>query len=183
MAANRRTLILAGVLVATVAGAAWIWFGGADSTAPSSAPGRVAGNAPRATPAQGTDPGLVDVNLEALTSPRPALEEGGRNPFRFQTRTTPVAAAPRSEATPTVALTPAVSNGPPPPPPISLKFIGIVEKGGTKIAVLSGAGYTLTAQEGQSVDGRYRILKIGVESLDISYLDGRGRQTIRLTGQ
>jgi hypothetical protein len=33
------------------------------------------------------------------------------------------------------------------------------------------------------IDGRFRILSIGTESLDIAYADGRGRQTLRLTGQ
>jgi hypothetical protein len=33
------------------------------------------------------------------------------------------------------------------------------------------------------IEGRYKILRIGVESLDIAYLDGTGRRTIRLSGQ
>ena len=37
-------------------------------------------------------------------------------------------------------------------------------------------------EEGDIIEGRYRILKIGVESIELAYLDGRGRQTIRLTG-
>jgi hypothetical protein len=80
----------------------------------------------------------------------------------------------------------AAPSGPPPPPPIPLKFIGVVEKGeGLKWAVLSvgdGRG-PLHGKEGDIIDGRYRILKIGTESIDMAYLDGRGRQTIRLTGQ
>ncbi len=36
--------------------------------------------------------------------------------------------------------------------------------------------------EGDTVLGQYRILRIGAESIEMSYLDGRGRQTIRLTG-
>ena len=38
-------------------------------------------------------------------------------------------------------------------------------------------------KEGDIIDGRYRILKIGTESIEMAYVDGRGRQTIRLTGQ
>ena len=38
-------------------------------------------------------------------------------------------------------------------------------------------------KEGDIIDGRYRILKIGTESIEMAYPDGRGRQTIRLTGQ
>ena len=38
-------------------------------------------------------------------------------------------------------------------------------------------------REGEVIEGRYRIVKIGVESIELAYLDGRGRQTIRQTGQ
>jgi hypothetical protein len=65
-----------------------------------------------------------------------------------------------------------------------LKFIGTVKREGKPtIAVLSdGQGLPLYGVEGGTVGGRYRILRIGVESIEMSYLDGRGRQTIRLTG-
>ena len=78
--------------------------------------------------------------------------------------------------------------GPPPPPPlppIPLKFIGIVEAPthGEKIAVLSdGRNAPFYGTEGAIIEGRYRILKIGAESIELAYADGRGRQTIRLTG-
>ena len=53
-----------------------------------------------------------------------------------------------------------------------------------RVAILSDArGGVFYGREGEIVEGRYRILKIGVESIDIAYLDGRGRQTIRHTGQ
>ena len=45
-----------------------------------------------------------------------------------------------------------------------------------------GLGQPQTGTEGQVVFGKYRILKIGVESIEMAYLDGRGRQTIRLSG-
>jgi hypothetical protein len=66
-----------------------------------------------------------------------------------------------------------------------LKFIGKMEpKGQPKIALLSdGQGHTITGREGDAIEGRYRILRIGVESIEMAYLDGRGRQTIRLGGQ
>ena len=53
-----------------------------------------------------------------------------------------------------------------------------------KIAVLSDSkGLVVHGSEGTIIDGRFRILSIGTESLDIAYADGRGRQTLRLTGQ
>ena len=75
--------------------------------------------------------------------------------------------------------------GPPPPPPITLKFIGIIDAGQSKkvVAVLSdGRGAPVYGSEGETVLGQYRILRIGTESIEMSYLDGRGRQTIRFTG-
>jgi hypothetical protein len=80
-----------------------------------------------------------------------------------------------------------VPSGPPPPPalpPIALKFIGVLETANTqKIAVLTdGRGAPLYGKEGDTVLGQYKILHIGVESIEMAYLDGRGRQTIRLSG-
>jgi len=75
--------------------------------------------------------------------------------------------------------------GPAPPPPIALKFIGTVETPGQsakKIAVLSDGRNVFHGREGDIIEGRFRILRIGAESIEMAYLDGRGRQTIRLTG-
>jgi len=70
-----------------------------------------------------------------------------------------------------------------PPPPITLKFIGTIEAPGVgKLAALSDGKFVYRGREGDIIEGRYRIVKIGVESIVMEYLDGRGRQTIRLTG-
>jgi hypothetical protein len=65
-----------------------------------------------------------------------------------------------------------------------LKFIGVLETANTqKIAVLSdGRGAPVYGKEGDTILGQYKILHIGVESIEMAYLDGRGRQTIRLSG-
>jgi hypothetical protein len=87
---------------------------------------------------------------------------------------------------PIVATPPPVPTGPPPPPPpppITLKFVGTVEGSGGKIAMLvDQSGHPESGREGEIIGGRYRILKIGVESLEIAYLDGTGRRTLRLGG-
>ena len=36
--------------------------------------------------------------------------------------------------------------------------------------------------EGDIIEGRYRIVRIGVESIELAWVDGRGQQTIRLSG-
>ena len=53
-----------------------------------------------------------------------------------------------------------------------------------KVAILSdSAGHVFTGYEGgPAIEGRYRILKVGAESVEMSYLDGRGRTTLRLSG-
>jgi len=76
-----------------------------------------------------------------------------------------------------------VPAGPPPPPPITVKFIGVVSRRDVgKVAVLSDGKNVYYGREGEIVDGRWRIVVIGEESLQIEYVDGRGRQTVRLTG-
>lgn len=41
----------------------------------------------------------------------------------------------------------------------------------------------MQGREGDIIEGRYRVLKVGLDTLEIAYADGRGRQTLRLSGQ
>jgi hypothetical protein len=121
------------------------------------------------------------VRLDALAAARsqPPPEPGGRNLFQFQPKLPPPGTP---GARPAVPAVPVVL--PPPPPPILVKFIGIVQTPDKKLAVLSDVSThdVFYGREGDIIDGRYRILRIGVESIEMAYVDGRGRQTIRLTG-
>jgi hypothetical protein len=59
----------------------------------------------------------------------------------------------------------------------------VIESAGAgKIAALSDGRFVYHGREGEVIEGRYRIVKIGVESIVMEHIDGRGRQTIRLTG-
>ena len=129
------------------------------------------------------------VRLGALTRVRPELEVGNRNPFRFRPAPAPAATSTVGQPKPggVGALTPAgpvMPQGPPPPPPIALKFIGVVEQAPSKLklAVLSDGRNVFYGKEGEVIEGRYRIERIGVESIEMVYVDGRGRQTLRLSG-
>jgi hypothetical protein len=168
-------LSLAAILVVVVY-RAW----NQTSAAPSRSPGSSRGNATTSRSAPDATP---DVHLDALAAERPKPGSGQRNLFRFKPKPPP---APPKVTTPTLETAPLVATGPPPPPPlppITLKFIGTLDRAGKKIAVLSdSAGHVDYGAEGATIGGRYRVLKIGVESIEMSYLDGRGRQTIRLTG-
>lgn len=185
MAADRRLRWLGALAIVALAAVMAVRSMGQSPATPAGRPAaatRAAGA--RAPAAAATE--AADVRLEALTRPRGEPVSRGRNPFRFQPKPlpppppAPTRPAQGAETAPPL-MTPA---GPPPPPPIPLKFIGLVEKAdGTRIAVLSDGRRPHSGVEGQAIDGRYRILKIGNESIEIAYLDGRGRQTIRLTGQ
>jgi hypothetical protein len=79
---------------------------------------------------------------------------------------------------------PAAPPVPAGPPPIPLKFIGVVQRAnGVRWAVLSDGKLTVYGREADIIDGQYRIVSIGTESIELSYADGRGRQTIRLKEQ
>ena len=124
---------------------------------------------------------VTDVKLDILQAPRDALPGAERNPFRFRPKPPPPP-APVARNTPTI-VAPAVPAGPPPPPPIPLRVIGVIEAQ-PRVGVLSdGRGNVFYGKEGDIIDGRYRVLRIGPDSAELSYTDGRGRQTLRMSGQ
>lgn len=184
-----RQLVLGGLVLVLIFVIAKMWPG--TSAAPAPASNRTGASSathapdgrPQAAPAATRAPG---VHLDSLNAERPKPEPAERNLFRFKPPPAPPPVAVRPA--PPTPPAPVVPTGPPPPPPlapITLKFIGIVEatSQGDKIAILSdGRNPPFYGKEGAIIEGRYRILKIGVESVELAYTDGRGRQTIRLTG-
>ncbi len=187
MATERtRQLVLGALVLALVAAIIRMWPG--TSAAPAPASNRAAGSSAARQPLpSAVAPAPPAVHLDALNEERPRPEASERNLFRFKQKAPPAPPqpAPVQPAQPVEAAAPA---GPPPSAavaPITLKFIGIVETAShdERIAILSdGRNAPFYGKEGAIIEGRYRILKIGVESVEIAYADGRGRQTIRLTG-
>jgi hypothetical protein len=136
----------------------------------------------------GNQPPVVapDVHLESLADARPQPGDTDRNLFRFGQR--PLPPPPPATATDGQQGRPSAAAGPPPAPsiaPIALKFIGIVEapESARRVAILSDARGVYHGREGDIIEGRYRILRIGTDSIEMAYVDGRGRQMIRLSGQ
>ncbi len=187
---RQRELALGSIAILVLAIALWI-VRPAQPAASSSHASTPASQAVPAAATGGQGDQVKTVNLEALSAERPEPEASVRNPFRFKTRPvappTPVPIPPPVTAKPTqpgdVATGP---SQPPPPPRITLKYIGEVAdpaKPGGKVAILADSRGVYYGREGEVIEGRYRIVKIGVESVDLAYLDGRGRQTIRQNGQ
>jgi len=175
--------VLVALLVVLASVAGYQVLGG---SAPGAAP---AANrtVPVGRPGAGGGEPPPEVRLEALAAAEGDEPAPARNPFRFQPRTasrpspggeapTPATAVPRpAPAAPRPAGTAAR--------PIALKFIGTVESPDSgPIAALSDGTFVYHGRKGDVIDGRYRIVEIGVESIVLEHVDGSGRQTIRLTG-
>jgi len=181
----KREALLLGVLVVTLVSALAYNLRGALPSDSSQAPERQQAGPRGGGAGQTGQPETSDLQLERLAAARTEPSGTGRNPFRLGARMQP--SAPSSTPQPNVpadAPAPGPPPGPPPPPPIPLKFIGIVsapEPTG-RLAVLSDGKFVYQGREGEVVEGRYRIVRIGVESIEMEHVDGRGRQTIRLTG-
>jgi hypothetical protein len=190
---QRPNPVLLGLLGLTIAGALIFWLmGSAGPGTPSSNPSgaqRPAQARTEGTPGKGAvESPQLDVHLEALEAERPAAAKNERNPFRF--KPAPPPPPPPMAERPAPPTGPPVQVGPPqppPPPPITVKFIGVLDRAdGSRLAMFtdcSAGRHQSTAREGGTVDGRYRLVKIGRESVIIEHLDGRGRTTLAAGGQ
>ena len=174
---RRRLVVLLGVLAVTLVGAVAYDFWPASGSA---GPARAAA---RAGARESSAPTLTapDVHLQALRSgTSPPETPLARDLFRFKPKAAPPRVTQAARPEPVAPPPPAPSG----PPPIPMKFIGLVEapQQAQKIAILSDGRGIYQGREGDIIEGRYRILRIGVESVDMAYVDGGGRQTIRLSG-
>ena len=134
------------------------------------APAR-AGPRGAASAAQSLDPTL---RLGLLASVEGVQYKGsGRNIFRGQEE------APIPKPVASALKTPA---GPPPPPPINLKFYGFASKPGESRKVFLSQGEDIfIAAEGDIVNRRYRIVRIGVNSVEVEDLLDKRHQVLPLT--
>jgi hypothetical protein len=181
MQPERRRQIVLAVLVVVMAFALYrVWpRTAAPATATSNSRSAARGGQP-------TEVAPPDVKLEALEAERPKPEGPNRNLFRFgrapggeKVAPPPVVEAPPEPTGPATPRVPAI-------PPIPLKFVGTMKVGGRMMAVLSDASGLqrdpVYGFEGDTILGQYRLVRVSAESIEMTYLDGRGRQTIRFSG-
>jgi hypothetical protein len=172
---RRRQITWLTLLIVVIAALAWYRFGG--SAAPAET--RPIASNPKAGAASAAGQGVLPepVKLGELASEGDA-PSAGRNLFRFGVKPAP-------PPPPSVNLPPPGPPPPPPPPPgpplINLVFLGTMERPdvGRVVALKDPAsGAVFQALEGQIVDGRYRVMKIGMTSAIVSYVDGTGQRTL-----
>jgi len=176
-----RQLVMLGVLL--VAAATLLY----TRLAPTTEVSGPASNTPAAAPrAPGPAGALPEALKLAALEPVPETTIGARDPFGFGVPPRPPAPPPPPPRPAPVYVpeAPPPPAGPPPRPQIPVKFLGFAEEPDRpgKVVSLSVGGSVVLAREGDVVDGRYRLLKVGVESIVMAYLDGQGQQTIRQSG-
>jgi len=184
---NKRETIAAAVLLAVAAFAVYNWLsGGSDSVPPATAPPATGGTATTASTksakgekkggpvllSQSLDPTL---RIDLLKSSEDVSYKGsGRDIFQNQPEPPPIP----KPVKPVVETPPP----PPPPPPIPLKFYGFSgNKTGPKQVFLSKGDDIFIAKEGQVIDRRYKIVKIGPNSIEVEDVLNNNRQTLPLT--
>lgn len=174
---NKRKTILAGVLLVIAVVLVVRAFRGGEEPAPptpaTQANAKAARKPSRTLLAHSLDPSL---RFDLLKSSEDVTYKGtGRNIFRSEAPPPPIPQPLPADKQPAV-------NTPPPPPPIDLKFYGFAgPKGGNKqIFLLKGEDIFL-AKEGQIVDRRYKILRIGPTSVEVQDVLTNNTQTIPLS--
>jgi hypothetical protein len=115
------------------------------------------------------------------------LPTGGRNPFKMGAPPPPKAEPlkgpePKVPLKPVEAAKPAPPPGPPPPPPITLKYYGFTSPSGAaaKTAFFLDGDDILVAKEGDMLKKRYKVVRIGVNSVVMEDTDSKREQTLPL---
>lgn len=182
---SRREAILLVLSAVVVAGVGWRLLSG-PGTAPVAPALR--------TLAAGQSVPRID--LARLEQPASSTEAGRRNLFAFgAARVTEQAPPPVVMPTPPQVVPQpvlgagasgdaAAAAGPPPLPPLNVKYIGSVENAsGAKVAVLvTDRQEVLTGQAGQVVANRYRVARIGLESVDLEDVNTGQSRRVPLKG-
>lgn len=187
MSAQGRQALLLALLAAAFGGTLWYQFGG---TTPAGRPGAASNRTRGAAERSGSVPQVADVKLDALQARNESAGPPTRDPFRFRMKPPPPAppAPPRPTLPPTqTSSLPPPPPGPPPVPPINLRYVGFaMNANGMRVAMLQDATAArglLFGRQGDIIEGRYRLLRVEADNLEIAYLDGTGRRRIEKTGQ
>ena len=186
-AERTRLFVLLGLLV--VAGFAAWQMSGSDSangtsTTTTATPASNLTGATGQGSAQAGKPGAkptISSTPEALRLAKleevPDEPSSDRNPFRFGAKKLPPQPAPVFTPAPAPILTP---TGPPPIPPVPLQLKGVMTDpyGKNRAYLTDAAGNMFEVVDNQIVDGRYRVLKVGIRDVVVAYLDGSGQRTL-----
>jgi hypothetical protein len=155
--------LVSGLALASLVWAAWRWYGGDAGTEVEGARGVVGRSETETVPR---------IDLQRLDRVPDPVALGQRDLFAYGPP--PTLAAPPPTPTPVrSASAPTPRPGPVAPvapvaAPLQVSYIGKVEGQGARVAILlSDKKEVLTGREGDLVANRLRIVKIGLESIDV----------------
>jgi hypothetical protein len=178
---SRREITLLGLLAVLALVGLWM------IRTPESAP------VARMRPRKEAPPAAVPrIGLDRLDKPRGEVEVGRRDLFAYGARVAETAPPEATSGPPPPVVTtglppaadPAAAGRAPTLPPMNLRFIGAVGNArGVKVAVLlTDRNEVLTGQQGDVVANRYRIERIGIESVDLADVGTGQSRRIPLKG-
>jgi len=194
---ERRRLVLMVVALGVIAALYW-QFGrtppldiptstGPSPTAPStraSAPPRSQSGQARRNVPTGAESSIPQALKLKELEDVPEEPQVGRNPFRFGEPPPPP--KPVYVPPPPPVYTPPPAPTPPPIPPIPLKLTTVLsdpyQPGRLRAYLVDPKGTVFEGLEGQIVDGKYKLIRVGSNSVVMSYLDGTGQRTITQGG-
>jgi hypothetical protein len=137
------------------------------------------------------DPAKVDptLRLDLLAKVQQSNSPGpGRNIFQFgQPPVKPLPPEPKIDLTkaplkPPGPVAPPTPAGPPPPPPINLRYYGFTAAAGnaSRTAFFLDGEDILVAREGETLKRRYRVVRIGTNSVVMEDTESKHQQTLPL---
>jgi len=184
---NKTKTIIAAVLLVVAGFVLYNWLSSGNDSTPAPAttntatPSNTAAKTPGKTGARKSGPVVLaqsldpTLRLDLLKSSEDVTYKGvGRDIFQNQPEPIPQPKVPVIKDT--------GPQPPPPPPPIPLKFYGFSgNKSGPKEVFLSKGDDIFIAKEGQVIDRRYKILKIGPNAIEVEDVLTNNRQTLPLT--
>jgi len=172
---SRRTVILLGVLAASLLLAVLLRSGGGD---PVAAPGTRPAVARQARRGGAPEPVHQVVMLRSAELDDIQAEyQPGRDPFRFyQAPKPPPPPPPERQPRPVVNEQPKVEAPPPvpqgpQPPPIEVEYLGSFGPQSRPIAVFTDGEEIFNVRLGDDIDGKFRVVRIGYESVDLAFVD------------
>jgi hypothetical protein len=131
-----------------------------------------------AQPAASTAPSAEQLTAQAdrlreRSATAGMLSSTTRNPFEFTRRWRGDAYAPHAGGVQGMAAAQVLTAAPPPP---ELTLSGVAEKAGKRTAIITGGGQIYLAGEGDSVAGRYTVVKVDPSTVLIRETDGAERR-------
>ena len=131
----------------------------------------------------GAEPDLPRVGLERVRAVDARPAAGPRDVFAFgpEPRVEPPPPGPETQVNPDPTPTPVPT--PTPLPALSVKYIGSLEKKGLKVAFfLTEKKEVVSGQAGETVMNRFRVVRIGFESVDVQQVGADQVQRLPLKG-